>query len=99
MRVRFVQSGGFAGLVKECVLDTATLDASGAAQLETLVRESGLHPAKPARSRRGRDLRTYEVTIEEGGKAFTVAFDDETVPEAAKPLLAHLRKQVGPAPR
>ena len=99
MRVHFVQSGGFAGLVRECTLDTASLDASSAARLEELVQESGLRAAKPARSRRGRDLRSYQVTIEDGGKAFTVAFDDQTVPEAARPLLAHLRKLAGPASR
>ena len=99
MRVHFAQSGGLAGLVRECTLDTASLDATAAARLEKLVQESGLAAARPARSRRGRDLRSYEVTIEDGGKTLRVALDDHSVPEPARPLIAHLRRLAGPASR
>ena len=96
MKVRFRQTGGFAGLIRGCELDSADLPQKEAAQLDRLSRQS---PGAP-RSSTGaaRDLTSYEVTVEtpEGSKVFS--FDDLGIPEGAAPLIELLRRRCKPLP-
>jgi hypothetical protein len=66
MKVRFVQSGGYGGLVKELGLETANLAADEARTVEELVRNSGLSTSGAHFSASGRDLHQYDITIEDG---------------------------------
>jgi hypothetical protein len=96
MKVQFVQSGGFAGAVQGCELDTAALEPEVAQELERLIRGSGISGSGEFLSNTGRDLRQYDITIEEGHRKASVVFDDATIPPAAKPLLGFLKKQARP---
>lgn len=96
MKVRFVQTGGYAGLIKGCELDTTTLSPDEAAELERLVRESGISKSGESLSDIGRDLQQYEISIESGASNLSVTLDDSSVPQSAKPLIAYLKKHSRP---
>ncbi len=98
MKVRFVQSGGFMGIVKAATLDTETMPADEAKRLEQLVRDSGLQESGTFLSEDGRDLQQYEITVTQGKRQIAVVFDDETLPQKAKPLVGYLKKHARPAP-
>src|SRR5262245_33802888 len=96
MKVHFVQSGGVLGLVKGCELDTTSLAPDQARELEQLVRTSGIAASGRAFSDAARDLQQYEITIEDGGSKVSVAVDDQTIPQSAKPLLGYLKRAARP---
>ena len=96
MKVQFVQSGGFAGAVKGCELDTEALAPDAARELEQLVRKSGITKSGESLSETGRDLHQYEITIKEGKRMTRVVVDDATIPPPAKPLLGFLKKHARP---
>ena len=98
MKVRLVQSGGFLGIVRSCEVDTSSLSADAAAQLEGLVRGSGISASGEHLSESGRDLHVYEITVEDGDRTWTVVFDDASVPPAVKPVFAYLRERARPEP-
>ena len=92
MKVCYVQSGGFVGALKSCEVNTAELGQQEAEQLEKLVRDSGLSQSSSAVSAQSRDLKQYEITIEDETRAICVAFDDQNIPESARMLLGFLQK-------
>lgn len=57
MKVHFVESGGFLGLLTGCELDTAALTPDMAQDLERLVHASGMAASGEFFSDTGRDLR------------------------------------------
>lgn len=95
MKLRFDQSGGYAGLVKGCEIDTDTLTPDMAKQVEELVQASNLASGEFL-SESSRDLNQYELTIEEGTSTTSVVLDDESVPPSAKPLIGYLKKCAKP---
>lgn len=92
MKVCYVQSGGFVGALKSCEVNTAELGQQEAEQLEKLVRDSGLSQSSSAVAGQARDLKQYEITIEDETRAICVAFDDQNIPESARMLLGFLQK-------
>ena len=95
MRLRFDQSGGYAGLLKGCEIDTTALPSEKAKELEELVEASEISSGEFL-SKSSRDLHQYEITIEEGGSKTSVIFDDESIPQSAKPLISYLKKCATP---
>jgi len=98
MKITFVQSGGFAGMLKGCVLDTADLGPDERQELESLVATSGLTESLEQFSSAGRDLRQYEIVIEQHARVQRIVCDDHSVPESARPLLAFLLARARPQP-
>jgi len=103
MKVQFLQSGGFAGLIRHCTLDTRTMSADEAAALKRLVKEANLSAPKAARSatreavsRSARDLEEYQISVDDGGKGLTVVHDQSTLPTEAKALIGYLKKCAKP---
>ena len=96
MRVKFLQSGGVVGAARGCELDSSRLDADDARELESLVRESGLSASGEFLTPDARDLRLYEIHVESGAGVVAVRYDDETLPEQARPLLSFLRRNAKP---
>lgn len=96
MKVCLVQSGGFAGAIKRCEVDTTTLEQPEAEQLERLVSDSGLNTSGEAFNKDGRDLNQYEITIEDDTKAICMTFDEHNVPQAARQLLGYLKQRARP---
>ncbi|KGS14444.1 MULTISPECIES: protealysin inhibitor emfourin [Pseudomonas syringae group] len=96
MKVCLVQSGGFAGTVKRCEVDTETLDPSEARQLQQLVSDSGLNKSGSAFNEEARDLNQYEITIEDTAQEICMTFDEHNVPASARQLLGFLKQRVKP---
>jgi hypothetical protein len=92
MIIRFMQSGGYAGLLKGCELDTKTLPPEKAKELEQLVEASAIPASGEFLSDSSRDLHQYEITIENGASKTSVVFDDESIPQSAKQLIGYLKK-------
>ena len=92
MRISVQESGGFAGLTSDvAAVDTASLDASKAQQIEAAVRDTGFFslPSNVGESL-GFDKGTCRVTIVDGGRQHTVSYPkyDES------PATASLRRLV-----
>ncbi len=96
LKVAFVQSGGFAGLVKGCSLDADELGPDAGAELRRLVASSGLDVSTEAFSRGACDRRQIAITIERGGKRVEIVCDDGSTPEGARPLVAFLAARARP---
>jgi hypothetical protein len=56
------------------------------------VLSSGITTSGEFLSPDGRDLRLYEIRVENGAKIVAVTFDDRTLPERARPLVSFLRR-------
>ena len=98
MRISFMQSGGFVGAIKGCTIDAADLAPEERQELESLVTASGLSESFEQLSSTGRDLRQYEIVIEEHATVQRIVCDDRSVPESARPLLAFLVARARPQP-
>jgi hypothetical protein len=102
-KIRFRQTGGFAGLIRGVELKPEDLGSKERAQLERLVEKSGLAEkgkkkatAKPASS--ARDLTNYEIEIESASGTARVELDDLDLPPEVEPLVTLLQKHSKPMP-
>jgi len=86
MRIRFRQSGGFAGLVRGCEVDASNLPADARAALDAL-----LARGVPSAAAGGADRLQYElaVTRDDGTKA-SFEFGESVVTDAIRPLVSWL---------
>jgi hypothetical protein len=98
MRITYMQSGGFVGAVKGCVIDTADLAPGERQELESLVAASSLTESSESFSAAGRDLRQYDIVIEHDAAVQRLACDERSVPEAARPLITFLSARARPQP-
>jgi len=89
MLISFTQSGGFAGLLKRCRIDTAALDPDERTRVESLVVAAGW-TASWEKFSEGRDRFQYEIAIERETTVHVVC-DDSCVPPEARPLVAYLK--------
>jgi len=96
MKVQFQQSGGFAGLLKNCEIDTETLPPDKAKEVHELVHKSELPRSGEFLSDTTYDLHQYDITIEDGATKKSVTYDDQSLPAAAKPLIGYLKKCAKP---
>lgn len=97
MRIVCTISGGFAGLVKECRIETASLEPPERRRVESLVEESGLVESFERFSESARDEKQFDVTINRDQLVVHVIFDESSVPKPAKPLMAYLASRASPA--
>jgi len=98
MKITFLQSGGFAGMLKGCTIDATDLAPDERQELESLVAASGLSESLERFSSTGRDLRQYEIVIERGTAVQRIICDDHSAPEAIRPLVAFLSARARPQP-
>lgn len=96
MKIRFIQSGGFLGLLRGCELDTAELAPDIAQELEQIAKTSGISTSGVFFSELGRDLQQYDITIDDGNSEVSVTFDDETLPATAQSLVNYLQEYSRP---
>lgn len=93
MKLKFLKSGGFGGLIFGCDFDTENLSRAEADELVELVKGAALEKAVSNRSAKGRDLMNYEIIVENEGKQIRAVFDDMTVPENVQELLQFLSRK------
>jgi hypothetical protein len=98
MRITFMLSGGFAGRIQGCRIDTTQLSDADRLRFETLVATSGLAGTQELFTPVGRDLRHYGIVIETEGRDVRLECDERSVPEAARPLVAALAARATPQP-
>ena len=96
-RIRFRQTGGFAGLVRGCDLDVESLDPKQRAEVDRLITASGLANAPIARpAPKGRDLMQFEITIESASGTIRADLTDLDLDDKTEPLVTFLQKRAGP---
>jgi hypothetical protein len=93
MRLSFRQSGGFAGLILGCDLDTEKLPPAEAAELLRLVEQAALDKIGAKTSAKGRDLMNYEIVVVDKGRTKKATFDDMTIPPNVQPLVDFLSRR------
>ncbi len=98
MKISFVQSGGFMGMLTGCELDTEGLAPDTAQELEQIANASGLVTSGTFFSESSRDLYQYDITIEDGDSAISVIYDDATLPASAQSLVDYLQEHAVPKP-
>ena len=96
LRIRYVQSGGFAGLIRGCTIDAAALAPAAATVLKRLVKAASLGELKTARTQGVADLLLHDLAIETDAGTLHLSFDDLTLPRALKPLMAFLARRSKP---
>ena len=96
VKVRFLQTGGFAGLLRGCTLDTAEMDSTEGRTLRALVDQLSFKESEEGGDRSARDVVAYEITVEDGKRTRSLRFEDLSVPEPVKPLLAFLQARSSP---
>jgi hypothetical protein len=98
MKVRYRQTGGFAGVVLGCELDTEKLPPREAEELERLVKQAELEKAGVKKSSRGRDLTNYEINVDHNRRTTKASFDDMTAPAHVQALLDFLKSRATARP-
>ncbi len=91
-KIRFRQSGGFAGLMRGVEVPASELSATELRTLEHYASER----AAPARSSKGRDLFTYELDLDTDDGPVRLEFDESSVPDQLSGLVSSLAKRSGP---
>ena len=98
MRITFMLSGGFAGAVRGCRIDTAGLAAADRVAVEGLVIASGLVASFERFAAAARDRKQYDLAIDRAEMFVRVTCDDASLPDPARPLVAELVKRSTPQP-
>ena len=98
MRITFMLSGGFAGAVRGCRIDTAGLAAADRVAVEGLVIASGLVASFERFAAAARDRKQYDLAIDRAEMFVRVSCDDASLPDPARPLVAELVKRSTPQP-
>ena len=100
LRIRYVKSGGFAGLIRGCTIDAAALAPAVAAVMKRLVKAalaSGVGVAKAKAKTPGvADVPVHQLTIETDAGTVHLSFDDLALPKSLKPLVAFLTRRSKP---
>ena len=96
----FERSGGFAGISTSVEIDSKTLSAEEAGELEQLIEQSGFFDfikkdTIPTQELgQGPDQFQYEITIEyKGGEKKTVELNESTIPDSLRPLVNYLTQK------
>ena len=99
-RIRYRQSGGFAGLVRGADVVLSDLPDAERARLEALIQASGLDASAPSarseRARAARDTEEIEIEIDGGDAVARHAFSELDLPEQVAPLVDWLKKKARP---
>ncbi len=90
MKIKFRQSGGYAGLTKGCEINTELLSAEEAQELKSLVDQSGILEAESKKSPNVADAFNYNLVIETIKKTYRLSFDEQSLPEEVIPLIDFL---------
>jgi len=95
MQVKFVRSGGFAGLRMVVTVDSSDLPPDQQEVVSRLLTEDLRAPG--ASRSGGADQFSYQLEIRHGDRTVKRRWDEPEVQEAVRPLLAGLTKAAKPA--
>jgi hypothetical protein len=93
IRIELDRSGGFAGRTTRTAIDTDTLPADQAGEIERLVAGLDLAAlaARPAAPPRGNDRFQYDLTIRLGDHPYHLTASEGSLPAELRPLIDRLR--------
>ena len=92
-KIRFRQSGGFAGLMRGVDVPASELST---AELRALEHYATGERATPPRSSKGRDMFNYELDLDTDNGPVRLEFDESSVPHQLSDLVSSLAKRSGP---
>jgi hypothetical protein len=98
MKIRYRESGGFAGISRGVDIDTETLPADEAHRVLALIEEAAPQDLQREGPPGARDLQRYEIIVERDDGRTVLRFDDATIPETVDALLAWLQDRARPLP-
>lgn len=90
MQITIRRTGGFAGIEQVATMDTGERQDAHARRVEELVRSTGFFDLSPSAQTQeiGADLMRQEITVRDGEREKTIAFDDESpAAEKLRPLV------------
>jgi hypothetical protein len=93
MKIRFRQTGGFAGLVKSVELDTEQMPAADAEVLNYLVQQADVFEVSISGGRSMPDGEQYMLFVESDGRSRNLNMGMGTIPAQLKPLIDYVAKQ------
>jgi Emfourin len=96
IRIRFRRTGGLAGLTMGTDTDTDQLPADYRGLVRGLLTESP--PRTPSDAPAKPDRFTYDLHIDDGDRARSVRWQETTVPENMRALIAELTRRSRPVP-
>jgi hypothetical protein len=89
LKLTVVRGGGLAGLTRQTELASEALPAGEAAKLRELVEDAEWAGEAVPREMPGHpDELSYEVSVEDHGRTTTLRFNEQTLPEALRSLIA-----------
>jgi hypothetical protein len=96
IRIEFRRSGGFAGIPLTATTSADQLSQEHAAQLQSML--AGVQPPpQPGRAAPGgADLFQYQLSLDDGQRHRSFAWDETQVPPAIRPLLEALTRLARP---
>lgn len=98
MKVKFRQSGGFAGLVRGVEVEATELDEAARQALNRLQSDRSAFDTVNMNPD-ARDLRQYELCFEDEQGVTTLVCDELSLPPDAEPLVQYLQQRARPLPR
>jgi hypothetical protein len=93
VRISFLRSGGFVPIPIGCQIDTDSQPSDEAKQLVALVETSGIMNLHTAALDGACDVYFFYFEIETHTSSKKVSFDELSLPDSVRPLLAYLQKR------
>jgi hypothetical protein len=89
MRISLQRTGGFAGISKKAIIDTANLSPEETQQLSHLLEATNFFslPTKMNAPANQPDRFQYTLTVQENSQQHTIIVGEAALPEALKPLI------------
>jgi len=93
MKIKYIQTGGFAGLTKIAEIDTDKLSANEAEVYKKFIKESDFFNIPSIDDSRSLpDVENIIIKVEDEGKSHSVRFNILNIPNKLKPLVDNLQK-------
>ncbi|MGQ4646380.1 protealysin inhibitor emfourin [Lyngbya aestuarii] len=87
MKIKFRQTGGFAGLAKSIEIDTEQIATDEADRLKSLVNQSSFFDVPQPISQTMPDQELYSITVESQGRSHQLHLSRSSVPGQLKALV------------
>lgn len=87
MKIKFRQTGGFAGLVKSAEIDTEQLPDNESGMVQSWIEHANFWSMSAPSGRSLPDQEQYSLTIETDGQSRTMRMGRSAVPTELKPLV------------
>jgi hypothetical protein len=92
MKIKFRQSGGFAGLIKSVEINRDDLSEEESDILNSLVEQSKFFEIPEPTPYAAPDIEQYFISVELEGKTREMHVSRANVPKTLKPLIKHIAK-------